>query len=185
MPHAALWVVQRRSGNPINLDCDVSMPHAALWVVQPVVGAWEMGEKMEVSMPHAALWVVQHRRSGYMVRHRRCFNAARGFVGGAARNQSWAFSLDTVSMPHAALWVVQRGQESTPARAHILFQCRTRLCGWCSYVMAQVLLVAMSFNAARGFVGGAAKNPFIRPKNPLRFQCRTRLCGWCSGVCCQ
>ena len=91
-----------------------------------------------------------------MVRHRRCFNAARGFVGGAARNQSWAFSLDTVSMPHAALWVVQRGQESTPARAHILFQCRTRLCGWCSYVMAQVLLVAMSFNAARGFVGGAA-----------------------------
>ena len=37
------------------------------------------------------------------------FNAARGFVGGAANIyfEDEVFNLD-VSMPHAALWVVQR-----------------------------------------------------------------------------
>ena len=37
-----------------------------------------------------------------------------------------------------------------------LFQCRTRLCGWCSAI------------------------EFEFRKNAGLFQCRTRLCGWCS-----
>ena len=59
-------------------------------------------------MPHAALWVVQlHHgircRSGYQG-----FNAARGFVGGAATKEKILMTHSLwVSMPHAALWVVQ------------------------------------------------------------------------------
>ena len=39
---------------------------------------------VRVSMPHAALWVVQLSRGNCSRRRQRCFNAARGFVGGAA-----------------------------------------------------------------------------------------------------
>ena len=35
-------------------------------------------------MPHAALWVVQQVYDFSLVLHGYCFNAARGFVGGAA-----------------------------------------------------------------------------------------------------
>ena len=35
-------------------------------------------------MPHAALWVVQHLNISATAFKQRCFNAARGFVGGAA-----------------------------------------------------------------------------------------------------
>ena len=37
-----------------------------------------------------------------------------------------------------------------------------------------------SFNAARGFVGGATFFPHgVLPRRDV-FQCRTRLCGWCN-----
>ena len=52
-----------------------------------------MIDKILVSMPHAALWVVQRRsaiRSGLFLRR---FNAARGFVGGAASSLSALFPL--------------------------------------------------------------------------------------------
>ena len=62
-----------------------------------------------VSMPHAALWVVQQRGNDVSLFVGNSFNAARGFVGGAAENLSWLESKGGVSMPHAALWVVQRG----------------------------------------------------------------------------
>ena len=90
-----------------------------------------------------------------------CFNAARGFVGGAAIL--------------GALGCL-----------HLTFQCRTRLFGWCSLQLATHLgnqkLVSMphaalwvvqhpskedfetaraGFNAARGFVGGAAANRVV------------------------
>ena len=39
-----------------------------------------------VSMPHAALWVVQLERIIVRTRSKFGFNAARGFVGGAARS---------------------------------------------------------------------------------------------------
>ena len=86
-----------------------------------------------------------------------CFNAARGFVSGAA-NTTEGFALFDA-----------------------LFQCRTRLCEWCSLMRSGRLrerqVVSMPhaalwvvqrycprsfsatigcFNAARGFVGGAA-----------------------------
>ena len=62
---------------------DVSMPHAALWVVQL---SWNSLLIMvfDVSMPHAALWVVQQRSLLIMSMDIWSFNAARGFVGGAA-----------------------------------------------------------------------------------------------------
>ena len=83
MPHAALWVVQRRKelhgglllcgfnaargfvgGATSQLTLLlyifslVSMPHAALWVVQ-LASAQYSSCSAYVSMPHAALWVVQ------------------------------------------------------------------------------------------------------------------------------
>ena len=58
-------------------------------------------------MPHAALWVVQlymlFALSDLMIG----FNAARGFVGGAASASMIFHAKIRVSMPHAALWVVQ------------------------------------------------------------------------------
>ena len=88
---------------------------------------------VNVSMPHAALWVVQ------------------------LNNTSVAAAFLAVSMPHAALWVVQLSCEIV-VELTTMFQCRTRLCGWCSL---------------EGPVNGKLM--------PL-FQCRTRLCGWCSAA---
>ena len=49
---------------------------------------------------------IRHRGHGH---HRRGFNAARGFVGGAAARHTFAPARAAqVSMPHAALWVVQQ-----------------------------------------------------------------------------
>ena len=62
-------------------------------------------------------------------------HAARGFVGGAASDVTLDEDL------------IRR------------FQCRTRLCGWCSTVrVAFCPCQIVRFNAARGFVGGAASN---------------------------
>ena len=58
-------------------------------------------------------------------------------------------------MPHAALWVVQQGLLDLAYRSGE-FQCRTRLCGWCSQ--------------------SDLKSAF----DQITFQCRTRLGGWCS-----
>ena len=82
-------------------------------------------------MPHAALWVVQPYGIENVSVRRECFNAARGFVGGAASLRKHTKSLH-------------------------LFQCRTRLCGWCSIMQTEETRFFASFNAARGFVGGAA-----------------------------
>ena len=68
------------------------MPHAALWVVQLINGKVH-GGKVFVSMPHAALWVVQRCRRFLPEVVGRCFNAARGFVGGAASSLSALFPL--------------------------------------------------------------------------------------------
>ena len=157
------------------------MPHAALWVVQRErAHHWCVWNR--VSMPHAALWVVQPRVRDASGSGRHCFNAARGFVGGAATDDGaqWLRRL-RVSMPHAALWVVQHQPVPSNNRAHFVsmphaalwvvqprlvaqsvfspkFQCRTRLCGWCN---------------------GEEDNPLHLS---LWFQCRTRLCGWCNCI---
>ena len=83
MPHAALWVVQPYRFCRLMNEIIVSMPHAALWVVQlPVTG--RAVAVSQVSMPHAALWVVQRFSAPYVSAPQLGFNAARGFVGGAA-----------------------------------------------------------------------------------------------------
>ena len=46
------------------------------------------GEIIDVSMPHAALWVVQRCAITSFLILLRSFNAARGFVGGAASSLS-------------------------------------------------------------------------------------------------
>ena len=61
----------------------VSMPHAALWVVQRNY-MYIVIRIRTVSMPHAALWVVQPENVMLNDMKERRFNAARGFVGGAA-----------------------------------------------------------------------------------------------------
>ena len=67
------------------------------------------------------------------IRSYRRFNAARGFVGGAAK---WCHPRCILSFR---------------------FQCRTRLCGWCSHTHIDAKFHRRGrFNAARGFVGGAA-----------------------------
>ena len=63
------------------------MPHAALWVVQRIPTT-DGSVRREVSMPHAALWVVQPEWSEHKVSAPGGFNAARGFVGGAASSLS-------------------------------------------------------------------------------------------------
>ena len=57
-------------------------------------------------------------------------------------------------MPHAALLVVQDLKEEISC-LDLMFQCRTRLCWWCKDLLANVARGLASFNAARGFVGGA------------------------------
>ena len=83
MPHAAWWVVQLLRAQGVGERNGVSMPHAALWVVQHLAYLMKEG-KIYVSMPHAALWVVQHFERVKEREFDPGFNAARGFVGGAA-----------------------------------------------------------------------------------------------------
>ena len=107
-------------------------------------------------------------------------HAARGFVGGAA--YQWLLYLcrkiKFQCRTRLCGWC-------SAGIAYLLFalsrfQCRTRLCGWCndsgtySFVLSQI-----GFNAARGFVGGATTIGQFDEASVL-FQCRTRLCGWCS-----
>ena len=85
------------------------------------------------------------------------FNAARGFVGGAARR--WTKALLTeyeVSMPHAALWVVQ--PDSYPESLVGVAVSMPHAALWVvqpSWELSH-LVARLGFNAARGFVGGAA-----------------------------
>ena len=84
-------------------------------------------------MPHAALWVVQLLLSNCCKHHLICFNAARGFVGGAAE-----------SVP-----------ESYPCRTR--FNAARGFVGGAALISAHIPHIVQScFNAARGFVGGAA-----------------------------
>ena len=141
----------------------------------------ERSEPIGALIPHAALWVVQLERTAEISNRLRRFNAARGFVGGAALDNigldtdSMVFQCRTrlcgwcntsrkatqesvmvVSMPHAALWVVQREMACFANWEVCLFQCRTRLCGWCSVILPFMTSLTFCFNAARGFVGGTA-----------------------------
>ena len=167
---------------------------------------YRRSEPIGAPMPHAALWVVQQRMCFHGKNRSQCFNAARGFVGGATVQVSkielyatkfqcrtrlcgWCSRLPVnkeqvaylVSMPHAALWVVQHKGMVVVVSFRPWFQCRTRLCGWCSFRLKRsTCFRKSSFNAARGFVGGATGGFTECMVFVDGFQCRTRLCGWCS-----
>ena len=88
---------------------------------------------------------------------RRCFNAARGFVGGAASI---------------------RGREpSLKARFNAA---RGVVGGAADEVDRDTIRALRRFNAARGVVGGAAIHSFLKGSAVSAFQCRTRRCWWCS-----
>ena len=71
-------------------------------------GSGERSEPIGALMPHAALWVVQQVNHLHGAARFCSFNAARGFVGGAAiAGVAYLLFALSVSMPHAALWVVQ------------------------------------------------------------------------------
>ena len=142
MPHAALWVVQRYSRTSPPLLLGVSMPHAALWVVQPTrvirhslaKGGFNAARGYSLSPPPPLRGPpppLAQGRLGYAPFSRRITqyqlpppmrgkwraqradggaHAARGFVGGATMNNYQRKSIGE--------W----------------FQCRTRLCGWCSFL---------------------------------------------------
>ena len=84
------------------------MPHAALWVVQ--LKQSEDSVSLFVGFNAARGFVGGAAEENEELREVACcFNAARGFVGGAAHQIVILFeNRDKVSMPHAALWVVQQ-----------------------------------------------------------------------------
>ena len=83
-------------------------------------------------------------------------------------------------MPHAALWVVQLRKGEILVADYASFNAARGFVGGATFIMKNVMIKVLGFNAARGFVGGAASVGLMsRPRRSL-FQCRTRLCGWCS-----
>ena len=106
-------------------------------------------------MPHAALWVVQLFPKALFNEDGECFNAARGFVGGATDGVSDVSKLKRC-FNAARGFVGGATRESIPLHNLIItFQCRTRLCGWCNKNSMLRIGFSLCFNAARGFVGGA------------------------------
>ena len=182
------------------------MPHAALWVVQSCMVGGTLSLRL-VSMPHAAVSFRPHhrfavplprsRRGGFSftvcrllcpmrgtraaAKSRRSVKGLRYFsfphrYGGSGERSEPMGAL----MPHAALCVVQLTIELMIIST-LKFQCRTRLCVWCSIHETRTnrynkivsmphaalcvvqpqrardsSLTGRCFNAARGFVCGAA-----------------------------
>ena len=122
-------------------------------------GSGERSEPIGAPMPHAALWVVQpywlSLESSYI---RVSMPHAALWVVQLSSSSPKSRKKSTVSMPHAALWVVQHVRRA-------LYQASQH-----------------SFNAARGFVGGATDVDFDAKIVFVSFQCRTRLCGWCNRL---
>ena len=97
-------------------------------------------------MPHAALWVVQQLGTVALSGTIGSFNAARGFVGGAA---SAGHDCESACKRFNAARGFVGGAAAISAFANTLrglFQCRTRLCGWCSndVVVADVMRSGVS-----------------------------------------
>ena len=108
------------------------------------------------------------------------FNAARGFVGGAACYRARDVRRHQVSMPHAALWVVQL-LLATMTITYSMFQCRTRLCGWCNLKETFDIRRKTGFQCRTRLCGWCNSVIIESPYALSEFQCRTRLCGWCNA----
>ena len=61
-----------------------------------------------------------------------------------------------------------------------LFQCRTRLCGWCSFIGDLPYHVLKRFQCRTRLCGWCSSEKSRGGRRRRGFQCRTRLCGWCS-----
>ena len=111
-------------------------------------------------MPHAALWVVQRLIPSLTQIAIPSFNAARGFVGGAATASNT--SMRGLSGFNAARGFVGGAtlRRRYLRRRTMVFQCRTRLCGWYSNVSRVAEMARGGFNAARGYS--------LSPPPPLR-----------------
>ena len=110
MPHAALWVVQR-SRNRLHAVCVISFNAARDFVGGATVLAF-LGEFIHSS-----------------------FNAARGFVGGATELELTE-EQEEINRFNAARGFVGGATKMRTAltKGQLLFQCRTRLCGWCNRI---------------------------------------------------
>ena len=62
----------------------------------------------------------------------------------------------------------------------IQFQCRTRLCGWCSQSDLKSAFDQITFQCRTRLCGWCSGGFLMYNINSKPFQCRTRLCGWCS-----
>ena len=118
----------------------------------------ERSEPIGALMPHVAFWVVQ-RLADCIQRQIVEFQCRTRLCGWCNKNIKTATKeVIVVSMPHAALCVVQPAFLLS-VRSTTLFQCRTRLCVWCSITELGLNEdEARRFNAARGFVCGAASS---------------------------
>ena len=133
-------------------------------------------------MPHAALCVgaatdmpaVLVELALFQCRTRLC-------VWCSQRSPHQGGRIREVSMPHAALWVVQHHHGDAQAARIPVSMPHAALWVVQQPCSTRCLLRLGSFNAARGFVGGATVPPAAPMAISLKFQCRTRLCGWCNG----
>ena len=60
-------------------------------------------------------------------------------------------------MPHAALWVVQLRKGEILVADYASFNAARGFVGGATFIMKNVMIKVLGFNAARGFVGGATK----------------------------
>ena len=123
-----------------------------------------------------------NRKENNYVHQLFCFNAARGFVGGAtlARDDEEGEDRQFQCRTRLCGWCNEDEEEFE--LVPMTFQCRTRLCGWCNLMIETAIyhhsLVSMP-HAALWVV------QLIKQQKPfpvLVFQCRTRLCGWCNSI---
>ena len=133
-------------------------------------------------MPHAALWVVQLVGVVTAIMAILCFNAARGFVGGAAfiRVFDW-FSQESFNAARGFVGGAATFGDKT-SFTPLTFQCRTRLCGWCSLGRLLRSLRALMVSMPHAALWVVQPSSVTLSLLILGFQCRTRLCGWCSLI---
>ena len=60
------------------------------------------------------------------------------------------------------------------------FQCRTRLCGWCSLAMEILTGEIIDVSMPHAALWVVQQEDSYDGNADWEFQCRTRLCGWCS-----
>ena len=158
-------------------SCNISFPRRC-------GGSGERSEPMGALMPHAALWVVQPCVLGQRSTRLRGFNAAcsyslspppplRGPPPPLAQGRLFSYGM-SASLPDTQDLAAAKSRRSVKGYGILASpiamgevasaasrwgrSCRTRLCGWCSiFRFSRVLLSLSCFNAARGFVGGAAR----------------------------